>query len=113
MEQMWMPETIEEFLDEFAFEDEERAYTNGATLISMLRVKQAIEHYFRDVAPVVHAYWDDSGRYRFERDGSLAIPCSNCGCALKEDESKKYIWSYCPKCGARMDGEGAQHAGAL
>ena len=58
-----------------------------------------------DVAPVVHAYWDDSGRYRFERDGSLAIPCSNCGCALKEDEYKKYIWSYCPNCGAKMDGE--------
>lgn len=56
-----------------------------------------------DVAPVVHAYWDDSGRYRFERDGSLAIPCSNCGCALKEDEYKKYIWNYCPSCGARMD----------
>ena len=58
-----------------------------------------------DAVPVVHAYWDDSGRYRFERDGSLAIPCSNCGCALKEDEYKKYIWSYCPKCGARMDAD--------
>ena len=64
-----------------------------------------------DVAPVVHAYWDDSGRYRFERDGSLAIPCSNCGCALKEDEYKKYIWSYCPKCGARMDADTQEREG--
>lgn len=56
-----------------------------------------------DVAPVRHGRWDDSGRYRFE-NGDLAIRCTGCGCSLHEDEFEKFVWNYCPVCGARMDG---------
>lgn len=58
-----------------------------------------------DAEPVKHGKWDDSGRYAFG-DGSLAIRCSECGCALHEDEYQKYYWNYCPNCGAKMDLEG-------
>ena len=56
-----------------------------------------------DVAPVVHGRWDDSGRYTFPA-GSVAVRCTNCGCALTESEYHLNNWNYCPVCGAKMDG---------
>ena len=69
---------------------------------------KAVESVFRDmpaadVAPVVHGRWDDSGRYTFP-DGSTAVRCTNCGCALTESEYRLNNWNYCPVCGAKMDG---------
>lgn len=60
-----------------------------------------------DVAPVVHGYWDDSGRYKFP-GGSTAVRCSKCGCGLTKSEYTLFNWDYCPVCGAKMDG-GADH----
>ena len=56
-----------------------------------------------DVAPVVHARWDDSGRYTFP-GGSTAVRCTECGCALTVSEFRLNKWNYCPVCGAKMDG---------
>ena len=56
-----------------------------------------------DVAPVVHGRWDNSGRYTFP-SGSIAVRCTNCGCALTESEYRLNNWNYCPVCGAKMDG---------
>ena len=56
-----------------------------------------------DVAPVVHARWDDSGRYTFP-GGSTAVSCTECGCALTVSEFRLNRWNYCPVCGAKMDG---------
>lgn len=56
-----------------------------------------------DVAPVVHGRWDDSGRYTFP-GGSTAVRCTECGCALTVSEFRLNNWSYCPVCGAKMDG---------
>lgn len=42
---MDFPETIEEFLDSYAFVDKEEVYTNGSMLIPLFRVKQGLEHY--------------------------------------------------------------------
>lgn len=39
-----------------------------------------------DVAPLVHARWDDSGRYTFP-SGSTAVRCTECGCALTEGDN--------------------------
>lgn len=50
--------------------------------------------------------WDDSGRYQFT-DGTKAIRCTECGCALTEIEYKKYFYNFCPVCGADM--KGAEH----
>ena len=55
-----------------------------------------------DVAPVVHGRWDDSGRYTFP-NGTTAVRCTICGCALNESEYHLYDWNYCPICGAKMD----------
>ena len=56
-----------------------------------------------DVVPVVHGWWDDSGRYTFP-SGNAAVRCTNCGCALTESEYHLNNWNYCPVCGAKMDG---------
>lgn len=56
-----------------------------------------------DVAPVVHGRFDDSGRYTFP-DGSTAVRCTECGCALTVSEFRLNNWNYCPVCGAKMDG---------
>ena len=56
-----------------------------------------------DVSQVKHGRWDDSGRYRFP-GGSIAVRCSECGCALTASEYKLNSWNYCPVCGAKMDG---------
>ena len=55
-----------------------------------------------DVAVVVHAQWDDSGRYTFP-GGSTAVRCTECGCALTVSEFRLNRWNYCPVCGAKMD----------
>lgn len=57
-----------------------------------------------DAVPVVHGYWDDSGRYRFQ-SGKKAIVCNMCGCALSVEEYNLFNWNYCPVCGAKMDGD--------
>lgn len=50
------------------------------------------------VAPVVHGYWVDH------------YICSNCGkwstAGLDADVWTSYEPSFCPNCGARMDGDG-------
>ena len=57
-----------------------------------------------NVATVRNGRWDDSGRYRFP-GGSIAVRCSECGCALTASEYKLNNWNYCPVCGAKMDGD--------
>ena len=44
---MSYPETIEEFIKQYSFKDTEEIYTNGAELIPVFRVMQAIEHYIQ------------------------------------------------------------------
>lgn len=50
--------------------------------------------------------WDSSGKYTFaDKKNSIAVRCENCGCALHMRQYKKYVWKFCPVCGARMEGE--------
>ena len=56
-----------------------------------------------DVAPVRHGRWDSPGKYRFQKDNSVAVRCTECGCTLTEPEYRRYVWNYCPVCGAKMD----------
>lgn len=46
-DQMWFPEDIKEFLDSYSFKDKEQVYTNGADLIPLFRVYQALEYYYQ------------------------------------------------------------------
>lgn len=45
---MNFPKTWELFLHDYEFEDARRIYTNGSRLIPSFRVKQMVEHYFRN-----------------------------------------------------------------
>ena len=49
-----------------------------------------------DVAPVVHGRWDILDGYKTRR------VCSACGWDVPEYGK---FYSYCPNCGARMDGD--------
>lgn len=42
---MSFPQTWEQFLHDYEFEDARRIYTNGAKLMPSFRVKQMMEHY--------------------------------------------------------------------
>ena len=67
-------------------------------------IKKMPKGIIAEVSPVRHGKWDDSGRYRFP-GGSIAVRCSECGCALTASEYKLNNWNYCPVCGAKMDDE--------
>ena len=88
-----------EYIEREALRD--ALYDAGA--ITMNGVKILNQFPSSDVAPVKHGRWDDSGRYIFP-GGSIAVRCSECGCALTASEYKLNSWNYCPVCGAKMDG---------
>ena len=55
-----------------------------------------------DVVPVVHGRWINEGVYVTTAYGSLDVyRCSVCDREITIDDFD----SYCPNCGARMDGE--------
>lgn len=80
--------------------DYEDCYESGFSRDSIKSTINAIPAV--DVAPVVHARWDDSGRYTFP-GGSKAVSCTKCGCKLTVSEFQLNKWNYCPVCGAKMD----------
>lgn len=45
-ETMIFPEKWEPFIDNYAFKDSEKVYTNGTVLVPSFRVEQMVEHYF-------------------------------------------------------------------
>lgn len=48
-DRMEFPKTMKEFIDNFSFKDTEEVYTNGAELIPVFRVEQALEHYEKEI----------------------------------------------------------------
>ena len=42
----YLPKDILDFLRFYSFKDEENIYTNGADLIPLFRVEQALEYYY-------------------------------------------------------------------
>ena len=92
-EMLQFPKTIEKFFEDYAFTDSKEVYTNKALLIPVFRVKQALEHYFRDTEPVRQARWVYLG------NGEWC--CSNCGEVIHTEDS----WptkKYCYECGAKL-----------
>lgn len=78
---------------------------NG-TLISLSDARNVIEKQpAADVAPVVHGRWVDDepdlthGCYHH----SAHYQCSVCGRRTGRNQTRNY--KFCPKCGAKMDGE--------
>lgn len=91
-------------MDEYIAREALRDALYDADAITMNGVKILNQFPAADVAPVRHGRWDSSGKYRFQRDNSVAVRCTECGCSLKEQEYREYTWNYCPVCGAKMRG---------
>lgn len=55
----------------------------------------------QDVAPVIHAHWDEFSDYT----GTHYAECSRCGLFwwIEEGTAEENEMYYCPKCGAKMD----------
>ena len=80
---MKFPERIDDFIDAYSFRDDEKKYTNGSMLITVFRVKQAIDHYMSKWIPADNPPEDDNyillsfdnfslpliGRYEDSEDG--------------------------------------------
>ena len=81
-----------------------RCYTHEDIPIIFDDLEFYIQHMIpEDVATVRHGRWDSSGKYRFQKDNSVAVRCTECGCSLTELEYRRHIWNYCPVCGTKMD----------
>ena len=54
-----------------------------------------------DVAPVIHAHWNEFSDYT----GTCYAECSRCGLLwwIEEGTAEENEMFYCPKCGAKMD----------
>lgn len=52
-----------------------------------------------DVQAVRHGKWD----YLYDNPPNIYAKCSNCG--QTRNAETQTGWSYCPNCGAKMDGE--------
>ena len=48
-DKMEFPKTMREFIDNHSFKDIEEVYTNGAELVPVFRVEQALEHYEKEI----------------------------------------------------------------
>ena len=97
--------TREELAVEFMYADADVVadYGNGECEFgfSRKRIQEVINGVpSSDVAPVRHGRWD--WKYRFI-DNSVSARCTECGCSLAEPEYRRYVWNYCPVCGAKMD----------
>lgn len=97
-------------IDLFSPVDPENDGSDGTTLVcqSLNYSSAEIESMLsdmptEDVAQVRHGRWDSSGKYRFQKDNSVAVRCTECGCSLTEPEYRCNVWNYCPVCGAKMD----------
>lgn len=86
--------------------------TNGVTEDFEIALKATKNQPAEDVQEVRRGKWEDKGIcHNYPKDGvnkyHLLI-CSKCGCMhrTRTHESGVFInASYCPNCGARMDGE--------
>lgn len=91
-----------EYIEKEAMKTAVRKRLNNSLIISWL-ISIINEVPVAKVAPVVHGRWINEGVYVTTAYGSLDVyRCSVCDREITIDDFD----SYCPNCGARMDGEG-------
>lgn len=82
------PDNLNDFIDMFSFKDNKEIYTNGADLIPVFRVKEAISYYFNGV---------------FVKGMKMPENCSHCrfnydGCCHALQGSFPFLWENKIKC---------------
>lgn len=87
--------TPEEYIETYSFIDKEQIYTNGSKLISVFRVKQMLEHYYKErtCKPIAKPnVW-----------GFCDFYCE-CGNKLLEiaNGTDEYLPNYCSNCGTKV-----------
>ena len=96
-ENMQFEETMEEFVDNYSFNDEQSVYTNGRDLIPVYRVKQAIDHYLpKPITPEFVVKLTDR---------CLIYRCTNCCRGLKSVYFLNGNYdrnNYCLSCGSKL-----------
>lgn len=91
-------EELDKWINPCVNYDKSEFLSGIATAISEVETAPTV-----DAAPVVHGWWDNSGRFKFF-DCDIAVRCSMCGGCLTEKEYAESVWNFCPVCGAKMGG---------
>ena len=90
------PPTWEEFIDNFTILDIEEVYTNRDVLVPLFRVKQMMEHYYRE------------GNMEIAKIGLSYIVYRYTCCGYEHAESttdtgaSEVPPNWCPNCGAKI-----------
>lgn len=73
---MYFPKSFMEFIKGYSFKDSDEVYTNGAELIPVFRVEQAVEHYEAEIRnKAIDEFFDELKRY--EADDWLRLKMSS------------------------------------
>lgn len=84
---MYFPEDIHEFLEGYSFIDKKEEYTNGAKLIPLFRVEQALEHYCQSKV----GEWIPVEE-RLPEDNQAVLTCRNKHISILIWKSERRIW---------------------
>ena len=95
--QDWEP-TPEEYIENYSFIDKYQIYTNGSKLISVFRVEQMLEHYYKERTCKIR--WKHIG-------GDVVAGYCECGMELDRchDYEPVHIPNYCSNFGVRVVGD--------
>lgn len=92
---MNFPKDYKDFIDDYAFRDQNEVYTNGSNLIPVIRVEQMVEHYFscHDVSNSEQGHDDFTPQYDFDMvnhpnhyKASNGLECRDIQWAMTEDK---------------------------
>lgn len=96
---MTFPATVEEFMEQYKTTDTEKVYSNGTEFVPIYRMRQWFDHVNQNSGSAVrHGRWKPFGIDNRGRVGRWQ--CTACHMTSLDGGT------YCPKCGAKMDGDG-------
>ena len=84
--------TPEEYIETYSFIDKEQIYTNGSKLISVFRVEQMLDHYYKE-----RTCKNVTKHYGY------GFKCSLCDFEQYDGNTLiSFDYEYCPNCGVKV-----------